>query len=513
MKIKSEWKNKVRWATCATLLVGATGFSVDALALPSFARQTGWSCATCHTSYPQLTPMGRMFKLLGFTTTNLQQQQKVEAKFGKSVGLLISRVSQFSIFLQTSATNVGGGQAVFGGTNLGASPNNNVQFPQQISLFYAGEITPHIGSFLHLTYSGGGSSTGGGGFSFDDSSIVWAHPWKIGANDLLVTGVDVNNTPTAMDLWNTVPDWQAPFFSSDYSSWGHVPLPFIEGSAGAGYPLAGLGVYGADIFGPNKANWLYADADVYTNGQGIQTNPVGGFAAFNSGPAGRLSGAAPYVRLAYQHDWGKWNWEIGAYGMWSSVYDASIQPGYTIVDVNGNPQTIPTGNAYNYSGGPIDTFDDYDLDTQLQWLDINDNNNVTVRAAWVHEQQRFGGVGGTLPAGAQSANSTSQAGSLNFFNLNATYWYHDRYGIQGGYRDVWGSNNPGLYGTTYTNSGSPDTSNEWVELSYLPWWNTRFSLRYNIYNKFNGVASAASNNLNYGASAYNTLELLAWISY
>ncbi|MHB1581401.1 MAG: hypothetical protein ACYCUJ_08450, partial [Acidithiobacillus sp.] len=64
MKIKSEWKNKVRWATCATLMVGVTGFSVDALALPTFARQTGWSCATCHTSYPQLTPMGRMFKLL-----------------------------------------------------------------------------------------------------------------------------------------------------------------------------------------------------------------------------------------------------------------------------------------------------------------------------------------------------------------------------------------------------------------------------------------------------------------
>ena len=470
----------------ALAAVGGMALSSSAWALPSFARQTGWSCAACHTSYPQLTPMGRMFKLLGFTTTNLQRQQKLQAKFGNSVGLLISRVSQFSIFLQASATNVGGGQAVFGGTNAGASPNNNVQFPQQVSLFYAGEITPHIGSFLHITYSGGGSNTGAGGFNFDDSSIVWTHPWKLGTNNLLVTGVDVNNTPTAMDLWNTTPDWQAPFFDSDYSSWGQVALPFIESSAGANYPLAGLGVYGADIFGPNRANWLYADADVYTNGQGTQKNPVGGFAAFHGGPNGRLSGGAPYVRLAYQHDWGDWNWEVGTFGMWSSVYDNTIN------------------NTLNKAGGPIDTFDDYDLDTQLQWLDTNDNNNVTVRAAWVNEQQQFG---------AGTVSSSSPSGNLNFFNLNATYWYHDHYGIQGGYRNVWGSANPGLYGTTYTNSGSPDTSNEWIEASYLPWWNTRFSLRYVVYNKFNGVGSASSNNLGYGASAYNTLELLAWISY
>jgi hypothetical protein len=470
----------------ALAAVGGMALSSSAWALPSFARQTGWSCAACHTTYPQLTPMGRMFKLLGFTTTNLQRQQKLQAKFGNSVGLLISRVSQFSIFVQASATNVGGGQAVFGGGNTKASPNNNVQFPQQVSLFYAGEITPHIGDFLHITYSGGGAKTGSGGFTFDDSSIVWAHPWKMGTNNLLVTGVDVNNTPSAMDLWNTAPDWQAPFFYSNYSSWNYVPMPFIDSASGAAFPMAGLGAYGADIFGPNRANWLYADADIYTNAQGTRSNPVGGFSS--AGPQGRLSGGAPYVRLAYQHDWGDWNWEVGTFGMWSSVYDHSV---HNSLNSNG--------------GGPIDTFDDYDLDTQLQWLDTNDNNNVTVRAAWVNEQQQFG---------AGNVISSRSSGNLNFFNLNATYLYHDRYGIQGGYRNVWGSANPKLYGQRYTTSGSPDTSNEWIEASYLPWWNTRFSLRYTMYNQFNGVGAASSNKVgNYGASAYNTLELLAWIAY
>src|ERR1700719_3709949 len=43
------------------------GFTQPAQALPSFARQTGQPCGTCHTDYPALTPFGRRFKLLGYT--------------------------------------------------------------------------------------------------------------------------------------------------------------------------------------------------------------------------------------------------------------------------------------------------------------------------------------------------------------------------------------------------------------------------------------------------------------
>lgn len=472
--------------TVAVLItaVGGMALSSSAWALPSFSRQTGWSCAVCHTSYPQLTPMGRMFKLLGYTTTNLQQQQKLQFKFGRRVGLLLSRVSQFSIFVQASATNVGGGQAAFGPNTSGSSINNNVQFPQQVSLFYAGEITPHIGDFLHLTYSGGGGPAGSGSsFAFDDSSIVWAHPWKMGSNNLLITGADVNNTPTATDLWNTVPDWRAPFFYSNYSSSNYVPATFIGNAAGAAFPMAGIGTYAADIFGPDRANWIYAEADVYTNANGTGASPVGGYASAAGGPQGRLSGVAPYVRLAYQHDWGDWNWEVGTFAMWSTIYSNSLA-----------------------ATSPIDQFDDYDLDSQLQWLDTNDNNNFTVRGAWIHENQKFSP--GALSSGLAS-------GSLNTLNLNATYWYHDHYGVEGGYRNVWGTANPALYVNTniYSPDGSPDTSSEWIEASYLPWWNTRFSLRYTMYNQFRGVSGASSSASGYAASSYNTLELLAWIAY
>src|SRR5580700_7513072 len=43
------------------------GFAPPAQALPSFARQTGQPCGTCHTDFPFLTPYGRRFKLLGYT--------------------------------------------------------------------------------------------------------------------------------------------------------------------------------------------------------------------------------------------------------------------------------------------------------------------------------------------------------------------------------------------------------------------------------------------------------------
>lgn len=475
MEIKLQWKNKARWATCATLMVGAAAFSGNALALPTFARQTGWSCATCHTSYPQLTPMGRMFKLLGYTTNNVQRQQKLEAKFGKSTALLLSRVSQFSVFAQASYTNVSGGQAILGNTNAPGN-QNDFEFPQQVSLFYAGEITPNIGTFFHLTYNGKAGSIG-----IDDSDFRWAHPWNLGKNQVLITGLEVNNTPTEPDIYNSTPDWNAPFGTSHWDPIRQIPGTFIEGAHGASFPMAGVGTYDAYLFGPDKANWIYFEADGYINATGLGGAPYGGYAVYQNGPQGRLSGVNPYVRLAYQHDWGNWNWEVGAFGMWSSVYEN------------------PAHNGQEF--GPKDRFNDYDLDSQLQWLDTADNSNVTVHADWIHEVQTFG----------TSGMSSRSTGHLNSFNVNAEYWYHDHFGAQAGYLNVWGSTNPTLWGKSYSANGSPDTNGEWIEASYLPWWNTRFSLRYTFYNKFRGLGSSTPTMP--GASAFNTLELMTWLSF
>jgi predicted Abi (CAAX) family protease len=38
-----------------------------ASAIPSYARQTGFPCKSCHYMPPELTPLGRAFKLNGYT--------------------------------------------------------------------------------------------------------------------------------------------------------------------------------------------------------------------------------------------------------------------------------------------------------------------------------------------------------------------------------------------------------------------------------------------------------------
>src|SRR4029077_16767031 len=45
----------------------ALGPAPPAQALPSFARQTGQPCGTCHTDFAGLTPFGRRFKIGGYT--------------------------------------------------------------------------------------------------------------------------------------------------------------------------------------------------------------------------------------------------------------------------------------------------------------------------------------------------------------------------------------------------------------------------------------------------------------
>jgi hypothetical protein len=42
-------------------------FAKPASALPSYARQTGQPCGTCHTDFAGLTPYGRRFKINGYT--------------------------------------------------------------------------------------------------------------------------------------------------------------------------------------------------------------------------------------------------------------------------------------------------------------------------------------------------------------------------------------------------------------------------------------------------------------
>ena len=56
-------------AAAAAILSGflIIGSVSSAVALPSYARQTGQPCGTCHTDFAGLTPYGRLFKIQGYT--------------------------------------------------------------------------------------------------------------------------------------------------------------------------------------------------------------------------------------------------------------------------------------------------------------------------------------------------------------------------------------------------------------------------------------------------------------
>src|ERR1700757_120336 len=66
-RIKNDGGLFVALALVGLAALLTIGMTSPANALPSFARQTGQPCGTCHTDFPALTPYGRRFKLLGYT--------------------------------------------------------------------------------------------------------------------------------------------------------------------------------------------------------------------------------------------------------------------------------------------------------------------------------------------------------------------------------------------------------------------------------------------------------------
>jgi hypothetical protein len=150
------------------------GFAPPAKALPSFARQTGQPCGTCHTDFPALTPFGRRFKLLGYTTgggkfrtTPWFGAEDFRAAADRLRGFVkapdsgqeeadkvwVPPVAMMAIagFTRT--------QAPLTPPSAPYSTNENwVLSP--VSGFWGGAVTDHIGAFAQVTYN----APGPGGF-------------------------------------------------------------------------------------------------------------------------------------------------------------------------------------------------------------------------------------------------------------------------------------------------------------------------------------------------------------
>src|SRR5471030_2423111 len=94
-----------------------------ASAVPSYARQTGYPCKSCHMMPPELTALGRAFKLNGYTMagkpTVLSKGTKREG------GVEILESFPLSVVFDTSFSST---QSPQPGTQ-----NGNFQFPQDVS--------------------------------------------------------------------------------------------------------------------------------------------------------------------------------------------------------------------------------------------------------------------------------------------------------------------------------------------------------------------------------------------
>ncbi len=123
------------WWTSLGLLLAMLGVASRAAALPSYSWQTGQPCAQCHVQAfgPALTSFGRQFKLNGYVWGD-----RPDVPF-----------LPLAAMLQTSLTHTADGQP--GGAAPHFNANNNVVL-DQLSLFYAGRIAPHVGAFVQGTY-------------------------------------------------------------------------------------------------------------------------------------------------------------------------------------------------------------------------------------------------------------------------------------------------------------------------------------------------------------------------
>ncbi len=439
-------------------------------ALPSYARQTGQPCGTCHTDFAGLTPYGRRFKIEAYTLGGGQYRTTLFPT-DDTASNQKAWVPPISMMAIAGFTNT---QAPLPAPSAPYNGNNNIVV-SPVSFFWGGAITDHIGAFQQVTYNapspgGFGTDPFGHTWTWDNTDIRFADSTRIsGVN--VVYGLTANNNPTVQDPWNTTPAWAFPYAVSTLGN-GFGPTTILDG-AFAGH-VASIGAYTYI----NDA--LYLEASVYTTlSPGVQ-NDLG----TDPFDAPGLFSAAPYWRAAYEPHWGN-NWlEFGTFGMYAAVH----------------PWTM-AGTTTVSTFSQTDNYTDIGFDTQYQYQ--GNNYWITLRGSLIHEFQNLN---------ASFANGL--AGNLNN-NLNEArayaslaYGNDNRIVLTGQYFNSWGSPDAILY------AGSPN-SNGWIaEIAYIPfissqaagwpWFNLRLGLQYTWYTEFNGTSA--------GASANNTLFLYAWVA-
>jgi hypothetical protein len=512
--------------SAALVAILSVGMSHPAQALPSFARQTGQPCGTCHTDFFGLTPYGRLFKLNGYTAgggpfrktlfSPPDDATKALAAYNKKFGT--GKDSDAAMGGQSGTSNIWvppiSMMAIVGYTHTQVpqpmsspyKPNDNVVVAP-LSFFYGGAITEHIGAFAQVTYNnaafGGSDPTlnaasfvngfnqdpcGTCQWSWDNVDVRYANTAKFGNMDVIY-GISANNNPSLADPWNTTPAWGFPYAGSTIAP-GPFAATLIDGTYAAF--VGGIGGY---VF---INNLVYLELTGYRT-LDYKTLPKLGVDPLGASPFNW----SPYWRVAIEPHWGNHWFEFGAFGM-----SAGTHPFTGALDVNGVPinQTFPQA----------DRFTDVAFDSQYQYQ--GPNYWITLRGTYIHENQKLDATFNN-PNGPGSSNPTNTLNTLKAY-ASFAYGNDNRIVLTGQYFNTWGSSDPLLYAnlqgcTAGGNTACVPNSNGFIgEIAYIPfsssfspvwpWANMRLGVQYTYYNKFDGDTTFARNN--------NTLFIYAWFA-
>lgn len=419
-------------------------------AVPAFAVQTGQPCAACHIGGfgPLLTPFGRQFKLGGYT-----------ARGGEAFTLPLSAMAVAS-YTQSAADQLTAPAPRY-------ATNDNATL-DQASIFVGGGIGEHVGGLAQFTYDGVGRTV-----SWDNLDIRAATHVSIAGDDL-VLGASVDNNPGVEDLWNTLPAWGFPYTDSALAP-SPAASTIFDGALAQN--VMGLNAY---------ADWnshVYADAGLYWTPSRTFMRATG-VDPYVGGPL--LSGFAPYVRVAYEEDYGKQNFEVGLFGF--------------------VPRLKPAGMA-----GTPDRYSDVGLDASYQFIEDGDNT-YAVNAVYTHEAQV---LAGSQPMGA-AANVRD---SLNAFRFDGSYYWRNMIGATAQPFFTWGSSDSLLYAGNRT--FSPNSEGVLLQIDGTPFgtnpsflgprFNVRVGVQYTIYTLFDG-ATRNYDGMGRNASDNNTLRVFVWFA-
>jgi hypothetical protein len=420
-----------------------------ASAVPSFARQTGFTCNMCHRNPPELTELGRAFKLKGYTLPSPNAEDQV----GTEKDLHLSKYFPVSAMVLISNTAF---QA-----NQPGTQNNAAGFPQQASLFLAGGYASHFGGMAQITYSHASDH-----FGMDNTDLRYATSSKLfGAdNDF---GITLNNNPSVEDLWNSSPAWGFPFISTA-SAVSPIASPLING--GLAQDVAGVG--GFNMW----KDHLYTDVTVYRSEHAGASTPVSG-----AGAAYNIHGVAPYWRAAWQQDFHGNSLMVGTYGIYVNSYPGAVS-------------------------GPTDRYADAAVDFQFSRPIGSDEFDA--HGSYTREKNN---LGATFAAqGAAMASHYLNSFKVDaIYHWKRRYSATGALFSTSGEADSVLYAPAALTGS---NNGRPASTGYIAQFAFWPVQNINLNVNYTGYTKFNG-ATTNYDGANRNASDNNSVYLALWVSF